>query len=88
MKGILILLILINSSLWIRHSLYQGLICTAQGRSAFYCKETVLKNIKKIVVLGKVNHIHLKGDYKKWSGTLNWDFYKWQWNFKQELVLP
>ena len=87
-KGMVMMFILVSSSLWIQHSLYQGLVCLAEGRNAPRCKESLVTNIKKGIPLGKINDVHLQGNFEHWSGTLNWNFYKWKWNFKERLVLP
>ena len=87
-KGMVMMFILVSSSLWIQHSLYQGLVCLAEGRNAPRCKESLSADIKKWIPLGKINDVNLRGNFKHWSGTLNWNFHKWKWNFKERLDLP
>ena len=87
-KLTMVLFLFIFSSLWIQHSLYQGLVCLAEGREVSYCKENIKTQIKRVVPLGHIQNIKLLEKHNNSLGSLTWFFYKKNWHFTQDFVLP
>lgn len=73
--------------LWLEHQLYQGMICTAQGKSIHFCERKALKEIQKLKSGGKVHSLKIRGFENKWKGELLWQFYKKNFFIKQNLLL-
>lgn len=87
-KFIIVLFVIIFSSIWIQHSLYQALICLAEGRSQSYCEKNLTSSINNILPFGQTQDIKWIRNAREWKGSLNWQFYNKNWNFKQEFILP
>ena len=64
-QGMITLFIIVSGSLWIQHSLYQSLVCFAEGRKPSYCREKLLKEIKKGMPLGRVTKVDISENSKE-----------------------
>ena len=74
--------------LWMEHQLYQGLICSAEQKGIKQCKETILKQIKKLNPAGDVRSLQIKNFQNEWKGEILWHLYKISFSIRQTLSLP
>ena len=74
--------------LWIEHQLYQGLVCAAQHKKIYLCRETILKQINKLNPLGAIQSLKIKHFQNEWKGEIVWAFYKKNFLIQQTLSLP
>ncbi len=74
--------------LWIEHQLYQGLFCTAQQKPIEFCRSVVLKQIKKLSLLGSLGDLKISQFQNEWKGEIRWHFYKKDFVIRQKLSLP
>ena len=73
--------------LWMKHQLYQSLICLTKGQEKSYCKNQMEKKIKAFLWNGKLKNIQFYGKEKEWKGAFIWKTRFWKIQFRQKLNL-
>lgn len=71
---------------YLNQQLYESLFCMAKGNTEAHCKKEIRRKSSFVLFWGKIKNIHLKGDKKKWIGSL--EIQPWNIKLKRILQIP
>ncbi|MDE0151164.1 MAG: hypothetical protein OXK80_01530 [Bdellovibrionales bacterium] len=71
---------------YVNQQLYKSLFCMAKGYTEVYCKKEIRRKSSFVLFWGEIKNIHLKGDQKKWTGSL--EIQPWNIKLKRILQIP
>lgn len=71
---------------YINQQLYESLFCMAKGHTEAYCKKEIRRKSAFVLFWGEIKNIDLKGDRKKWTGSL--EIQPWNIKLKRILQIP
>ena len=76
---------LVGARAYVRHQLYQALICIAQNETPKLCRKTLIQQSQKFLAWGELKNIQLKGEKNQWIGTLTLSIHPWDIDLRQKL---
>jgi len=68
---------------WMKHQLYQAILCVAQEREQTFCHSKLLRDIKKINPQANITSLHFNSS----KGKIQWRFYKQDFIIRQNFQL-
>ena len=71
---------------YLNQQLYESLFCMAKGYSEVHCKKEIRRKSDFVLFWGELKNIYLKGDQKKWIGSL--EIQPWNIKLKRILQIP
>ena len=71
---------------YFNQQLYKSLFCMAKGYTKVHCKKEIRRKSRFVLFWGQLKNIHLKGDKKKWTGSL--EIQPWNIKLKRTLQIP
>ena len=69
--------------IWMKHHLYQAILCVAQEKSQTFCNSQLLKDIKKLNPMAEISSLNFNSS----KGELKWRFYKQDFVIRQSFKL-
>lgn len=69
--------------IWMKHHLYQAIVCTAQNRGKFFCEERLLKDIRVLNPPAQITGLNFNDS----KGEFKWRFYKKNFVIRQSFKL-
>ena len=87
-KTALLLFLLVTHKIWIKHQLYQSLVCVAKEKKENICKKELIKNVKQLSQIGKIKNIKIINKDRQAKGYLKWEVHRLNLKIHSRFYLP